>query len=232
VREVDRIREAYDRRAARGADDRYDVSSPDNRYLFERRRRDLLPLLGRHGLLPLAGKRILDVGCGNGGVLAEMEEIGADPRLMCGVDLLPARLAAARANIPAASFALADASRLPYTDASFDIALQFTLMSSVLEAAVRRAIAVEAMRVLQPGGVLIWYDFIWNPGNPDTRGIRLAALRRLYPGCAIDARRSTLAPPLLRLVAPRSLTLCRALDAVPLFRSHYLAAIRKPPDGA
>jgi SAM-dependent methyltransferase len=227
MREVDRIREAYGRRAARGADQRYDRSSPANRYLYETRGRDLRALLGRHGLLPLSGRRIIDIGCGNGAVLAELAQYGAEPRLMCGVDLLPDRLAAARDTLPQASFALADASRLPHPGASFDVAVQFTLMSSVLDSRARRAIAAEAMRVLKPGGTLIWYDFIWNPGNPDTRGIRLAELLQLYPGCAVDARRATLAPPLLRLIAPRSRALCRALDAAPFLRSHYLALIRR-----
>ena len=35
--EADRIRDAYARRAQRGADDRYELDDPANRYLFGRR---------------------------------------------------------------------------------------------------------------------------------------------------------------------------------------------------
>jgi hypothetical protein len=117
---------------------------------------------------------------------------------------------------------------MPLRDATFDLVLQFTIMSSVLDDALRDAIAAESLRVLRPGGAIIWYDFIWNPGNRDTRGLRLTDVRRLYPGCDLDARRVTLAPPISRLLARVSLPACRALEAIPLLRSHYLIAITRP----
>jgi SAM-dependent methyltransferase len=227
VSETDRIREAYARRGERGADERYSLNGPANAYLFASRERDLASLLRRHRLMPLAGRDILDVGCGNGALLRDLVRLGADAERCVGVDLLTERIDAARDAEPSMRFECADASTLPFADASFDIALQFTLISSVLDTSMRRAIASETMRVLRPGGVLIWYDFLWNPGNRDVRGIRLGELRALYPGCAIDARRVTLAPPLLRICARASPALCRALDAVPPLRSHYLAAVRR-----
>jgi hypothetical protein len=69
---------------------------------------------------------------------------------------------------------------------------------------------------------------MWNPGNRDVRGIGLAELRALYPSCAIEARRVTLAPPITRVCARVSPAVCRALEAVPWLRSHYMAAVKKP----
>jgi SAM-dependent methyltransferase len=226
VRETDRIREAYARRAATGADERYALDDPANRYLFERRERDLVALLRRHGHMPLAGRDIIDVGCGNGALLRDLVRLGADAERCHGIDLLPDRIAAGRDSDHRMTLRAGDASSLPYAEASFDIALQFTLLSSVLDDAMRRAIAGDTMRVLRPGGVLVWYDFVWNPGNRDTRGIGRSELRRLYAGCRIDARRVTLAPPIARRVARISPRLCAALEAVPLLRSHLLAAAR------
>jgi SAM-dependent methyltransferase len=229
MRETDRIREAYARRAERGADDRYSLDDPANRYLFERRERELIGLLARHDLLPLTGRDIIDVGCGNGALLRDLVRLGADAERCHGVDLLPDRVEAAREADPRMIVRTGDASSLPYADATFDIALQFTLLSSVLDDAMRRAIAAETLRVLRPGGLLVWYDFTWNPGNRDTRGIGLAELRRLYTGCQIEARRVTLAPPITRRLARISPALCRALETLPLLRSHLLAAICKAP---
>jgi SAM-dependent methyltransferase len=231
MRETERIREAYARRAERGADDRYSLDDPANRYLFQRREHDIVALLKRHALLPLAGRDIIDIGCGNGALLRDFVRLGADANRCHGIDLLPDRIDAAREREPRMTLTAGDASSLPYPDRSFDIALQFTLLSSVLDAEMRRAIASETMRVLRPRGVLIWYDFIWNPGNRDVKGIGLAELRRLYPACSVDARRATLAPPITRRLAGVSPALCRALEAVPLLRSHYLAAVRKPDGG-
>ena len=226
--ETDRVRDAYARRAERGADERYSLDDPANRYLFARRERDLIALLRRHVLLPLAGRDIIDVGCGNGALLRDLVRLGADPERCHGIDLLPDRIETARDSDPRMTLEPGDGSALPYPDASFDIALQFTLLSSILDASMRRAIATATMRVLRPGGVLIWYDFIWNPGNSDVRGIGVSELRRLYPNAHIDARRATLAPPITRRLARISPALCRALEALPLLRSHYLVAVRKP----
>jgi ubiquinone/menaquinone biosynthesis C-methylase UbiE len=226
---ADDIREAYRRRAARGADDRYALTDPANLYLYQRRERDLLALLRRRHLLPLAGQRILDIGCGSGDVLRDLVRFGATPALLEGIDLLPERIDAARERSAAAiNFRAGDATALPCKDASFDVALQFTLLSSVVDGAARRAVCRETLRVLRPGGTVIIYDFTWNPRNRDVRGVGAGELRRLYEGCAVDARRVTLAPPISRRLARLSFTLCRALEALPPLRSHLLAAVRKP----
>lgn len=227
--ENERVRDAYARRAERGADERYSLLDPANLYLFQRRERSLLELLRDQRLAPLGDKRVLDMGCGNGALLAQFVGYGAQPGLLSGVDLLRERIASARALHAGIDFQEGSADVLPYDDAAFDIALQFTLMSSVLDDGARRRIAVETMRVLRPGGTLIWYDFIWNPGNRDVRGIGVDQVRALYPGCTLDARRVTLAPPISRRLARVSWTLCGLLEAAPFLRSHYLIAIRKPP---
>jgi ubiquinone/menaquinone biosynthesis C-methylase UbiE len=211
-----------------GRDDRYSLDDPVNAYLFAQRERDLIALLRRHKLLPLAVRDIIDVGCGNGALLRDLVRLGADAGRCTGVDLLQERVQAAREADARMSISCGDASSLPYADASFDLALQFTLLSSVLDVSMRRAIASETMRVLRPGGMLVYYDFLWNPGNRDVRGLRLGDLEALYPGCHIDAHRVTLAPPLTRVIARISPAVCRALEAVPLLRSHYLAAVIKP----
>jgi ubiquinone/menaquinone biosynthesis C-methylase UbiE len=229
--EIDRIRAAYTRRAEQRLDERYSLLDPANLYLFQRREQALLSMLRRQGLTSLAGLRILDVGCGSGEVLNDFVRYGADPALLAGVDLLEERIERARRRNPAIAYLVGNAESLPCRDGAFDVALQFTLLSSVLDARTRRRIAGETLRVLAPDGLLIWYDFIWNPTNRDVRGIRLGEIRELYPGCSFDVRRITLAPPLLRRLAPVSPALCRLLEAVPFLRSHYLVAIQKESTG-
>ncbi len=224
--ENERLREAYARRAERGADERYGLFDPSNLYLFQRRERALLRLLRERQLTPLGDKGILDVGCGNGALLAQFAGYGARPELRSGIDLPPDRISAARALHGGIDFREGRAGALPYADGAFDIALQFTVLSSVLDESTRGRIAAETVRVLRSGGTLIWYDFIWNPGNRDVRGIGLNGVRALYPGCTVDARRVTLAPPISRRLSRVSWTLCRLVEAAPFLRSHYLIAIR------
>ncbi|HEY7268713.1 MAG TPA: SAM-dependent methyltransferase, partial [Dehalococcoidia bacterium] len=85
-REAERVRAAYDRRARLGLDARYDYWRPANFFIYQTRERDLIRLLDAERLLPLTGKRVLDVGCGDGGVLRDFIRLGASPRDLTGVD--------------------------------------------------------------------------------------------------------------------------------------------------
>lgn len=225
--EIERIREAYGRRAEAGADGRYSLLDPANLYLYQRRDRVMLAMLRRHGFAPITGLRVVDVGCGDGGLLRDFVRYGAEPRDLSGIDLLPERIDTARRLSPAIYYSASNVESLPYPDNAFDLALQFTLMSSVLDDEMRRAIASETLRVLRPGGAIVWYDFIWNPRNADVRGIGLREIRALYGGCRVDARRVTLAPPVSRRLARVSWTACRLLELAPFLCSHYLAVIQK-----
>lgn len=227
--ELDAIRERYARRAALPAD-RYALSKPDVRLRVAERRRATQALLAAHGMAPLRGLDVIEVGCGSGGNLQELLDAGADPRRLVGSELLAHRLEQARLELPPAVRLLAgDASTLPLADASFDIVLQFTVFSSILDDALQRRLAGAMWRWLRPGGGVLWYDFtLNNPRNPDVRGVPLARVRELFPHGRLDARRVTLAPPLARQACRLHLAFYTLLNAVPLLRTHVLAWIGKP----
>jgi SAM-dependent methyltransferase len=225
--EAARVRSVYARREERGLDARYDPSEPANRFIYESRERALLDILRAVGFLPLTGT-VLDVGCGNGAVLHHLLRYGARLEDLCGIDLLPERVEHARALLPGARIEAGDARNLPYPDASVDLVLGFTLLSSVLDDAVRQDIAAEMVRVMRPGGLIVLYDFWINPFNRDARPLRRGDVRRLFPGRRIEYRAVTLAPPLVRLLirAPGGRLACSALEMLPFLRTHFLAAVR------
>jgi len=83
-------------------------------------------------------------------------------------------------------------------------------------------------RVLEPGGVILWYDFRYdNPRNPHVRGIGAREIRSLFPGCTVRLRRVTLAPPIARRLVPFSWTVAYLVEKLPLLRTHYLGVIYK-----
>jgi ubiquinone/menaquinone biosynthesis C-methylase UbiE len=229
VREAERIRAAYVRREERGLEGRYSYWEPANLYLYQGRERALVSLLADAGLLPMTNLRVLDVGCGEGAVLRDLLRLGAQPENLAGVDLLASRLAKARALSAGMAFSLADAADLPYPDAGFDLLLAFTLLSSIVDVEARGAAASEMLRVLRPGGVLIVYDFWVNPRNPDVRPLSRSEVRRLFPGCTFRWRRVTLAPPLLRLLAPSpgGWLACYLLEKLPFLCTHFLVSVAK-----
>jgi SAM-dependent methyltransferase len=179
-------------------------------------------------MLPLAGRRILDVGCGAGQWLADFETWGARRELLAGVDLLADRVEAARARLPGADLRCGDASSLPWESERFDLVLQGTVFSSILERGMKVAVAAEMARVLAPGGAIAWYDFfVDNPRNRAVRGIGRRELASLFPGFELRLRRVTLAPPLARLIAPRSALAGLVLEELRVLDTHYLALLQR-----
>jgi ubiquinone/menaquinone biosynthesis C-methylase UbiE len=173
---------------------------------------------------------VLDVGCGHGQWLADLIKWGARPENLSGLDLLPERIAAAQVRLPrSVQLETGSATALPATSGSQDMVVLSTVFSSILDQETRRRIAAEVLRVLRPtGGLVLWYDFfVDNPRNKDVRGVSRKAIRALFPKCAIDLRRTTLAPPIARRVAPRSWLACDLLDALWMLRSHYVGVLRR-----
>lgn len=122
----------------------------------------------------LAGKRLLDVGCGLGGKTVAYAEAGA---LAVGTDLSEANavqsLRYARAAGASVDFFVGDAAALPVRDGAFDTVVANDAMEHFAEP--ERALA-EMRRVLRPGGAM-WvfftphysplgshlYDYVYTP---------------------------------------------------------------------
>ncbi len=189
--------------------------------------RQLLGALRQHHCLPLSKRRILEVGCGSGHFLRELIKWGADPAKLVGIDLLEDRLIEGRRRMPAGPRLEArDAADTGFPDASFDLVLQMTMFSSILSPTLRQRVASEMLRVLAPGGWIVWYDLrVNNPRNRDVRAVGEAEIRALFPGRVVHLHAATLAPPLARSVATRAWWLCGLLARLPFLRSHYLGLI-------
>lgn len=183
----------------------------------------------RHRRTSLADYKFLEVGCGAGFWLRQFLQWGARPENVFGLDVVPARVEKARSLCPAGvTVQGASAARMTFPNESFDIVLQATVFSSILDPEIRTAVAAEMLRVLRPGGLILSYDFhLRNPRNPDVCGIGKAELRRLLPACSIDFEQITLLPPLARLLAPRSVLLVHAFSAMKFLCTHYLAVVEK-----
>jgi ubiquinone/menaquinone biosynthesis C-methylase UbiE len=175
----------------------------------------------------LADLRILDVGCGTGGVLRSLVSWGAQPQNLAGVDVLEERIQLAQRLSPNICFSVADARELPFANDSWDMVILFTVISSVPNPSIQSQIALESLRVLKPQGAVLWYDFWINPTNPDTVGITLNRIRELFPGCRLYLKRTTLIPPLARRLARISWSLCWLLESLPFLRTHYMGLIYK-----
>lgn len=222
-----RIRRAY---AQRIQDGRYSWLHRGHQLIVQGAERGLLDALRRAGIDALREHAVLEVGCGTGQWLRAMVQWGARPSSICGVDMLTDRIVAARSLCARdVSLLVGSAASLPFEDGTFDIVLQSTVFTSILDDTVRRHAASEMLRVLRPGGFVLWYDFfVDNPSNPDVRAVRKRELRTLFPGCRLELRRTTLAPPLARRIAPHSWLVAAILSTVPPLCTHYVGTIHPP----
>jgi SAM-dependent methyltransferase len=195
----------------------------------QERQQALVQFFRRIGLASLRNLRILDVGCGSGGNLRRLADFGAEPSKCFGVDLFRDSLVGGRALNPNISFIEGTGATLPFADCEFDLVFQFTMLTSVLDPELRRAIVSEIFRALRPGGYFIWYDCAFsNPQNPNVRGAGCREIQQLLSQFRLEFQKITLAPPVGRRAVKLSPALYRALATIPLLRSHYFCFAQKP----
>lgn len=179
--EIDRIQDRYrERDASVALSGFWTLRNPVVLHIAQERERVVLQELARAGL-DLSSVRLLDVGCGSGVEFANLQRWGARTDGLVGVDLMHARLMAARERSGAA-LVQASGSALPFADASFDLVCQNVVFSSIVDDATRRATACEMLRVLRPGGSVLWYDaFRTRSRDPHFRAVPRADVESLFP---------------------------------------------------
>src|SRR5712692_10575304 len=232
--EIDRIARAY-----RGYEEenlatkRWSLANRGNRAALDERQRTIRKVLTAKGWVPLGSRRVLEVGCGTGAELARLLEFGAEPQRLVGGDLLAARVAAAKAAVPALDLSVANAERLEFSDSEFDLVLAMTLFSSIRDPEMASNVAGEIKRVLKPGGAVLWYDFRYdNPRNPNVHGMNEPAIRSLFPGLRGPLTAVTLLPPLARRLGPLTRALYPVLASAPPLRTHLVGLLFKIPSPA
>lgn len=118
------------------------------------------------GNCDLAGRRLLDVGCGRGGTISVLDQFFSPPSLT-GVDLSQNAIAYCRRTQqdPRIEFHEGDAEALPFADESFDVVTN--LESSHCYPTISKFYS-EVMRVLVPGGHFLYTDVLpverWKTG--------------------------------------------------------------------
>jgi len=98
------------------------------------------------------GRRVLDVACGEGYGTALLARVATHAT---GADISAAAVGHAQrvyASLPNAEFVCAPCTRLPFADASFDVAVSFETVEHIAE---QEAFVAELARVVKPEGVLL-----------------------------------------------------------------------------
>lgn len=203
---------------------RWAADQPGNRCILEERDATVARLL--EPLSPIGA--LLEVGCGTGAVPRGLDEAGAvtdSGGTPIGVDLLADRLLEARGS--GDLVAQADGRTLPFGDATFDLVATFTVFSSILDPRIRQELALEIVRVLRPGGAVLWYDMRLPSANRNVTPIGRRMVGRLFDGLDCRLESITVLPPLSRAVGDRDRPLYPMLGRLPFARSHLVGILHK-----
>lgn len=228
--EVNRLRRVYREYAVRGfGRSKWSLANRGNQAVQDECQFKIGEALRRAGFIPLEHRRILDVGCGTGERLAALADWGARPENLYGVDLIPDRVNTARQHHPQITFHLANAEALPFADGAVDLAMAFTVFTSILDRQMTANVCDEIRRVLVPGGGVLWYDFrMHNPLNRHVRGISRDQIQNMFPGFKLCLETISLLPPLARRLGRLTHLFYAPLSSLPFLRSHYLGVLTKP----
>ncbi len=207
----------------------YERTNRAQQFMTHTFERVLLRVLVDQDRQRLSDDKVLDVGCGTGGLLATLESWGAAPTSLFGVELEPLRAQQAAGEVPAANIATGNATDLPFDDGAFDLVLQSMMLTELRDDGQREKAAKEMARVLAPSGLIISYDMcVPSPQNSGVWPLYRAGLTRLFPKMdLLEFHRVALAPPITRRLVPLSHTLTTVAQALRVANTHALAVMAR-----
>ena len=222
--EVENIKQRYEERKKDSyLQKKYSSSAFIENMVAEREK--LYELRIREKLGEVSKIKVLEVGAGSGYNLHLFMKMGVPAQSIYANELLDDRVEQLRNNYPHIHIYPGNALGLPFEN-EFDVVFQSTVFTSILNNDFRKQLAQKMWRMTKPGGMILWYDFIFsNPSNPDVKKVSKKEVSLLFPHAKnIRFDSVTLAPPIARKVG----SLYEFINWMfPFLRTHIVAVIPK-----
>ena len=198
-----------------------------NKIIYHERYQHIVKLLNDFKI-NLENKNILDIGCAGGNIFPLLKDLGIDEKNINGIDIRSNRIKDAKKLFPKSKLNIMDATKLDFNGNSFDIIITFTLFSSILEKNFRKKIANEILRVLKPGGVILYYDLRYNnPFNRNVLKMSYDEINDLFPNMIKKLDLVTVIPPLIRIIGGMADNIYPILSKLKFLNTHYLGLLIK-----
>ena len=170
---------------------------------------------------------ILDFGCGEGFIMEQLVNWGADHEQLTGVDISEKRIKKAKSRFESLRF-LHISDKIPFSDDKFTIIVISTVFSSIIGNSNRLFWAQEIDRVLKEGGVIIFYDMkVNNPFNFNTKKISKKELKLLFNNYSIKTKSLTVLPQLSRTISLISPKIYPLLTKLSFLHTHYISELTR-----
>ena len=121
--------------------------------------------------------RILDVGCGGGGSLTRLLQLGFQPENLYGIDLLQERIDEGGRNYPNLNLTCGDAASMTFESNMFDLVMESTMFVQITDEGLSQKISQEMLRVTKSGGYLMLID--WRYGKPGNMNYLAVSMKRI-----------------------------------------------------
>ncbi|HPR31537.1 MAG TPA: class I SAM-dependent methyltransferase [Prolixibacteraceae bacterium] len=219
--EIEQIRMRYERR-------KNNSSVPKGHFYFDyfmQSERELVYAKIIHTYFDdFSNVKILEVGAGTGINLHFFIRQGFRHENIFANELLDDRIKVLNEKFPAIRILPGDASLLRF-EQEFDIVLQSTVFTSILDEEFKTLLAEKMWNMKKESGIILWYDFMYdNPRNRDVKGISKRQIHNLFPKAEkISFCNVTLAP----FIGRRTGRYYPVINAFfPFLRTHTIALIR------
>jgi phospholipid N-methyltransferase len=166
---------------------------------------------------------VLEVGAGQGSNVDLLRACGfSDDRIFLN-ELLNERIDHIKANYSGIKIYEGNALELEFNQL-YNCVFQSTVFTSLLNNEDRIKLASKMWNLLKPGGIILWYDFIYNnPKNRAVKKVSIKEVKNLFPeAIEVEIHKITLSPPVGRRVGKMY-----NVFNLPILRSHILAVFKK-----
>jgi SAM-dependent methyltransferase len=220
INEIQKIKRRYQKNKSKIGDIFFEKHKEYTNYLVNEREAVYTKVIHDWHGKNLRGVTLLEIGAGEGINIPLFYKLGLSMSDIWLNELLDDRIRVLKSKYSETNILPGNALDLKFRE-KFDIVFQSTVFSSILDFGFKQALASKMIEFLKPGGLILWYDFIYdNPFNRDVRGIPLKEIRKLFPDFTIHFQRVTFLPPLGRRLRKNVIWVNKFF---PIFRTHIVA---------
>ncbi len=175
--------------------------------------------------------KVIEIGCSSGNMIDTLKRVGIKDKNIFGIDIRSERLKLTKRKYPHSNIITMNATNITFENDTFDFITVFTLFSSIINPDIRKSIAKEIIRILKPGGFILFYDVRYNnPFNKNLVAIRIREIKRLFPKMQFKVDRVTILPPLVRMLGKANSYLYKYLSSINFLNTHYFIKIKMNND--